>query len=430
MLRRTPSKDAALRLFIYDARRGTTESTEKEKLLAFYPTAVNIDEQLSTVGLAQTFALFTGTFSGDSSFISLDTDKCKWAVRNFEPGVWLGIVVKKDWGPGRAGSGGCKRFLEDMYSYLVLLHGSVQRLLDLDTTGRRARASLQGIIEIWGNLMTRKKSEERAKYENPLSLRRLGAIPTLVLTRSAYLTLQSLVNALRGLNVGPGCQVERVLVCHDAYLLSSDLNGKNTYQLYSFVEKNGMLAEGKGLERGATLIHVNEDDSMRPFWLMPIYKPPLSMFLVLDANPQSTVEFDALTKSMQNDAASLVKSASFQSNSLRDYHIAGYRYANVDRLAHLGYATPAVKIKTLSDKTLQLLTQVQNKVDEHYLATEDSGDFETVLKGENGAWIINKKAGSKMLYVALDIVEDFSPGEVDEYVNRMCHRHFPGSFEM
>ena len=432
MLRRSSKSltpEASLLLFIYDSRRGNTESTEKEKILAFFPSAVNIDEQLSTVGLAQTFSLFSGTFSGDSNFITLDTDKRKWAVRNFEPGVWVGMVVGNNWGPGKAGSGGCKIFLEDLYGYLVLLHGSVQRLLDLDATGRRARASLQGIVEIWGDMLVQKRSAERKKFENPLSLGRLGAVPTLTLGRSAFLSLQTLVQALHQIDVG--ASVRRVMICFDAFLLWSDLNGKNTRQLYGFVEKSEMLSEGKGLERGAALIHIMEEDELTPFWLMPLYKLPLSIFLILDANPQTPLAFNTLNEEIRKDATSLLQAATAMTSTTKDYHIAGYRYVHVDRLMHVGYATPDKKVKTLNDKTLQILTRIQNKIDEHCLAAEDGGDFETVVKGEaGGGWVMTKKAGSKTLYVALDILDDFTLEEVDEYVSRMCHKHFPGAFEL
>lgn len=422
--------DVSFKLFIYDSRRGNTETTEKEKILAFFPTTVNIDEQLSTVGLAQTFALFTGTFSGDSNFITLDTDKRKWAVLTFEPGIWIGLVVKKDWGPGKAGNGGCKVFLEDLCGYVSLLYGSVQRLLELDATGKRARASLQSVIETWGELMTRNRSEEKAKYENPISLQPLGAIPTLSLTRTAFINLQVLAQDLLSFETKTNAAVRYVMLCFDRYLLWSDLNGKCTRQLYSFVEKNGLHSESKGVEKSPTMMHFIEEEDTKSLWMVPIYKAPLSIFLLLDANLEASISFDSLNEGLKQDVHALVQAAALQLSNVNDYHIAGYRYVNLDRSGHLGYATPPSKIKTLSEKTIHLLSYIQSKVDETNWLADEGGDFEKTIKGEHGGWVTVRKAGSKILYVALDILEEFSLSEVDDYVSRMCNKHFPGVFEL
>lgn len=424
------TSDAPFQLFVYDSRRGNTESTEKEKLLAFYPTDTNIDEQLSIVGLAQTIALFSATFSGDSNFVTLDTDKRKWASRNFEPGIWVGISVKKNWGPGEAGEGGIKIFLQDLYNYSVLLYGSVQRLLDIDATGRRAKASLQGVVEIWSELLMQKKSEERVKYENPLDLTRHGVLPTLALPRSSFLALQHIINRLCSVDLAPDYSVHRALVCFEHYILWSGLDGKNTRQLYGFVQKNEMLSNGKGLEGGSTLIHLQHEDSTNAYWLVPVYKAPLSIFLVLRSNPQTTLSFESLDQNARELSGVVIQSATRQLSAVKDYHISGYRYVYIDRLAHIGYATPGRKLKTLSSRTIDLLTHVQSKVDEHILAADDEGDFEIVAKRDTSGWIVARKIGSKVLYVAFSGKEDRKLEDVEESTNQLCNKYFPGAFEL
>jgi len=126
----------------------------------------------------------------------------------------------------------------------------------------------------------------------------------------------------------------------------------------------------------------------------------------------------------------LIQSATTQLSLLKDYHIAGYRYASIDRLSRAGFASPSNKVRTLSDKTLSLLSRIQHRVDDEALAFEDISDFESIVKGENGCWIVTRRSGSKTLYVALDIIEDFRLEEVETYLSRFTDRHFPGCFEV
>ena len=49
----------ALRLCIFDTRRGQREGEEGDKILYFYPEYTPINEQLSLVGLSEGLIMFT-----------------------------------------------------------------------------------------------------------------------------------------------------------------------------------------------------------------------------------------------------------------------------------------------------------------------------------------------------------------------------------
>lgn len=184
--RRTP-----LQLFAFDDRRGNREGTETDKVLGFYPAELPTDDQLGSVGLAQALVTFMSTFTDSGgSLHSLETERHWWAVQRFEPGVWFGMVVERLWGPGRLGDGACGALLEDVYAWVLLLHGTVNSLLERDPSGAGAQISVQDVLDMWGDRLLGARGKDRSEFESPLSLLRHRVIPALPLMRDASLAMQ------------------------------------------------------------------------------------------------------------------------------------------------------------------------------------------------------------------------------------------------
>jgi hypothetical protein len=53
-----------IRVAVFDDRRGNTEGTEADKVLAFWPADTAEREQVAAVGLVQAMAAFMANFSG------------------------------------------------------------------------------------------------------------------------------------------------------------------------------------------------------------------------------------------------------------------------------------------------------------------------------------------------------------------------------
>lgn len=90
------------KLFVFDLRLGTTEETDHEKILFYYPASTSIDEQMKDVGLSEGLINFTKTFSPDKPCNAFHTNKTLQAFWEAEPSVWMVLVVRRG-APAAAG---------------------------------------------------------------------------------------------------------------------------------------------------------------------------------------------------------------------------------------------------------------------------------------------------------------------------------------
>ncbi|CAD7704565.1 unnamed protein product [Ostreobium quekettii] len=193
-----PAHRTPLQLFVFDTRRGNREGCESDKALAFYPPEMPPDDQLGTIGLAQALVTFIGTFApGEGRLHTLETERHWWGVKRFEEGIWFGVVVEKTWGPGRMGGGACGALLEEVYAWALMLHGSVNRLLERDPSGQGAAVSVQAVIEMWGDRLVGARGKgdkgDKGEYESPFGLARHRAVPAIPLGRAAALATQVMI---------------------------------------------------------------------------------------------------------------------------------------------------------------------------------------------------------------------------------------------
>lgn len=95
----------------------------------------------------------------------------------------------------------------------------------------------------------------------------------------------------------------------------------------------------------------------------------------------------------------------------------------------LGYGSPPQKVKQLFKKSAKLLALTQQEFEITKLFGEN-GDREIVIKSISGCWVLAKRVGCRLLYVAMDQLDDHNLEDIDRHVEKMCNNHFPGVFDM
>ncbi|GMH36776.1 hypothetical protein BSKO_04649 [Bryopsis sp. KO-2023] len=418
---------APLQLFIYDERKGNKEGHEDDKLLAYFPATTPHDDKLITVGLAQALSTFIATFDGDSDTQTLETENCWWCIRRFEPGIRVGAVSDGESGPEKIRGGSLNVLLQDIYSWIRLLHGSVNKVLQEDPSAARARISLQAVIDTWGKILTAPKSQEKKDRESPLGVSRFGATPYLPLPRDALLSVQYLANSLMEMP-----SVVGAMFCHELYLVWSTFSREDTRAIYSFCSNSNKLAGSKIVSIGAQLVRLSIDEVDTPVWLQPLQKGHLTAIVLLDTNlvEDPRKEVGGLLEVVGTRSDHINQSAVQQLISMEAFHISGYRYVYLDQCSEFGCASPSKKVRHLSKKTVRMLRGVQNAVGVCESIDEGCRDYEVMAKGEHGGWVVVREGGSRMLSVAMDQLPDANLEQISDHIAKLCDSHFPGAFDM
>mmetsp|Transcript_16376 Transcript_16376/g.42526 ORF Transcript_16376/g.42526 Transcript_16376/m.42526 type:complete len:490 (+) Transcript_16376:199-1668(+) len=82
-----------LHLFCFNPIFDTSEATEHEKLLYFWPPDVAQDAQMKAVGLVEAMIKYSSTFSKDQPCEVVHTKKARMVFYNPEPNFWLSLAV-------------------------------------------------------------------------------------------------------------------------------------------------------------------------------------------------------------------------------------------------------------------------------------------------------------------------------------------------
>mmetsp|Transcript_12340 Transcript_12340/g.34640 ORF Transcript_12340/g.34640 Transcript_12340/m.34640 type:complete len:526 (+) Transcript_12340:401-1978(+) len=215
---------------IFDKRRGQREGDEADKILAFHPAVVDLNLQKGIVGFAEAASVFTGTFSKDQPIKSIST-KCQlWVLAEAEPGIFMLVVAQRSGTAGSIREPVLRELLEQAHSAVCLDHGSIQKLLEVDSSGSAARQALARPAAEVGGFLALDKSREVAAALNPLN--QLSACPTVRVPRIAFSCMQTLLSSL--LTSYGGKAVHGVMVLRSQYLIWSTMGVQDTRALYHF----------------------------------------------------------------------------------------------------------------------------------------------------------------------------------------------------
>ncbi|CAI9102109.1 OLC1v1000318C1 [Oldenlandia corymbosa var. corymbosa] len=220
----------AVKLCVFDLRRGQNEGQELDKILFFYPADLPFSTQLSVIGLSEGLITFTRIFSPEAACEVIEAEMHSHVFYEAEPDIWMVMVVEK----GKESEAiwrtdALRAFLKEVHSLFVMFHGSIRALLDKEPAGGLIRSHLcYFIMDYLSDFLTAKKLQLPNFRE---SLRERGTMQILTMGREAALEVQSLVKALESCAGSASCYS---LIMFQDLLVSSTLSPDDTVNLYTY----------------------------------------------------------------------------------------------------------------------------------------------------------------------------------------------------
>ncbi|EYU31015.1 hypothetical protein MIMGU_mgv1a0057402mg, partial [Erythranthe guttata] len=83
----------AMKLCVFDLRRGQTEGQELDKILFFNPADLPLPTQLSVIGLSEGLITFTRIFSPDAPCEVIEAEMHSHVFYEAEPDIWMVMHV-------------------------------------------------------------------------------------------------------------------------------------------------------------------------------------------------------------------------------------------------------------------------------------------------------------------------------------------------
>jgi len=191
---------AALKyFFIFNPKLGQKEGMEHEKILFFYPPAVNIDEQARNVGLSEGLIHFTSTFSPDRLCDSVRREKHTCAFFHPEPDAWIVLMVRNPYVSRTGKDGKVKQhcfedelddsllqiIVRQAYKMFKLFCGPIQYISEKEGGVTEVRARLAGFIPHFLNSIS---------FDQLDLFHTLEGIQFLPVDKNVYLRIQSYIN--------------------------------------------------------------------------------------------------------------------------------------------------------------------------------------------------------------------------------------------
>ncbi|KNA08317.1 hypothetical protein SOVF_163670 isoform B [Spinacia oleracea] len=220
----------AVKLCVFDLRRGQREGDEVEKILFFYPSEVPLTEQLSVIGLSEGLITFTRIFSPDVACEVIEAERHSHVFYEVEPDIWMVMVVEKN----RELDGiwrieALRGMLKEVHSLFVMFNGSIRAMLDKESSGALVRSHLFSFItDYLFDLLAGKKLQLPSFRD---SLQERGTVQMLTVGRDAAIEIQSLVRVLESCAGSAGCH--SLVLFHDL-LVSTSLCPDDTVNLYTY----------------------------------------------------------------------------------------------------------------------------------------------------------------------------------------------------
>ncbi|GAB2279940.1 Vacuolar fusion protein CCZ1 B [Dionaea muscipula] len=220
----------AVRICVFDLRRGQQEGQELDKILYFYPPDLPFSSQLSVIGLSEGLITFTRIFSPNAACEVIEAERHSHVFYQAEPDIWMVMVVEKNreleaiWRIEALRS-----VLKEVHSLFMMFHGSIRAMLDKEPSGELLRTILYSFTTDYLSDFFSSKRLQLPSFRD--SLRERGSVQMLTVGREAAIEVQSLVRMLE-LSVG-NTQCHSILLFHDL-LVSTSLTPGDTVNLYTY----------------------------------------------------------------------------------------------------------------------------------------------------------------------------------------------------
>ncbi|KAK9823556.1 hypothetical protein WJX72_003727 [[Myrmecia] bisecta] len=476
-----------LQLCIFDDRRGTVEGEEPDKILAFFPADVPVDEQTAAVGLVQAMVAFTSIFSQDAPADTMQAEKHRWVIHTCEPHIQMMLIANRQWHSAPVRDEGLRHLLRQLYSIFTLLHGPLQRLLDQDASGSAARTALKGVVAEFGDRLARGKGNEFISLHNPLSMR--DGVPWLPLPRPLFTSMQSIINTLMLTSIRGSPAVHGALLLHEHFLLWSTVALADTSALYqcalhallpavravtqpsiskrlakalpnstaSFRSRSAvqpqrvplsskawrLLPTGVlGLRNGDAPYDANADVDIPHTWLqggetqcglLPFRAGDFLLLVLLNDRMSASPEvLSAISQAAVAPLKKLSGRATEELHRVNRFHVPGYRYLYKDTMLGAVRASPASKVATLSKESLALANSVRAELDAEERCREAEPTqvryAEVLVRGPHDCWVTAKQAGQHEVSIVLEQRNEDDLLEVSKVAQKLTSKHMPNTF--
>ncbi|XP_047262312.1 vacuolar fusion protein CCZ1 homolog B isoform X4 [Capsicum annuum] len=223
------SVSEAMKLCIFDLRRGQHEGQELDKILYFFPADLPFPTQLSVIGLSEGLITFTRIFSPEDPCEVIEAEKHSHVFYEAERDIWMVMVVEKSDSEAIWRTSALRSVLKEVHSLFVMFHGSIRALLDREPSGGLSRTHLYYFIMDYLSDFLSGKKLHLPNFRD--SLKERGMVQMLTIGREAALEVQSLVRVLKSC---AGCTQSYSLIMFQDLLVSTTLSPDDLINLFTY----------------------------------------------------------------------------------------------------------------------------------------------------------------------------------------------------
>ncbi|XP_023536170.1 vacuolar fusion protein CCZ1 homolog B-like [Cucurbita pepo subsp. pepo] len=415
----TTAVSEAIKLCVFDSRRGQQEGQELDKILFFYPADLPFTKQLYIIGLSEGLVTFTRTFSPEAACEVIEAEKHSHVFFEAEPDIWMVLVVEKNkevqatWRMDAL-----QKLLKEIHSLFLMFHGPIRLLLEKEPTGEVSRSHLYSfIMDYLSDFLVGKKLQLPSFLD---CLKERGTVHMLTIGRDAAIEVQALVRTLDSCIGNASCCS---LILFQDLLVSTSLSPEDTTNLFSYAVLrltpsvlSSSASSWSYLIRGNTVSHVTQHGGnvgnhvIRPLqhgkwskgkdgfletdiWGMEAsgrvnstpkiwpFQTEKQMYLYVHQHKSLTLILLVPASSIPNgeQGISIIRQYFLENASLKimtveeklskgwggenAYHVGGYRYLLIDGDRQISRASPPGKVTTLTKESLLAMSKLREKVD-------------------------------------------------------------------
>ncbi|KAF5449916.1 hypothetical protein F2P56_030314 [Juglans regia] len=220
----------AIKLCIFDLRRGQQEGQELDKILFFFPADLPFSTQLSVIGLSEGLITFTRIFSPEAACEVIEAERHSHVFYEAEPDIWMVMIVEKNESEAIWRIAALQKVLKEVHSLFLMFHGSIRALLEKEPAGGLIRAHLHPFMMDYLRDFLFGKKLLLPSFRDCLKER--GTVQMLTVSREAAIEVQSLVRLLEESCAGSSPCYS--LILFQDLLVSTTLSPVDTINLFTY----------------------------------------------------------------------------------------------------------------------------------------------------------------------------------------------------
>ncbi|XP_042978430.1 vacuolar fusion protein CCZ1 homolog B-like isoform X3 [Carya illinoinensis] len=237
----------AIKLCIFDLRRGQQEGQELDKILFFFPADLPFSTQLSVIGLSEGLITFTRIFSPEAACELIEAERHSHVFYEAEPDIWMVMIVEKNESEAIWRIAALQKVLKEVHSLFLMFHGSIRALLEKEPAGGLIRAHLHPFMMDYLRVTKFSACQKWSPLDNCCwdflfgkklllpsfrdCLKECGTVQMLNVSREAAIEVQSLVRLLESCAGSSPCYS---LILFQDLLVSTTLSPVDTINLFTY----------------------------------------------------------------------------------------------------------------------------------------------------------------------------------------------------